>query len=107
MTTRDRILTAIAVVALLLLAAEMAESQTQLAPQQMRAAKAAVLTCTKPPTLPATVTNPDGTTVFKPGVDCASIVYIDLVTAAGTELKIIGVPATMTTINPPDWTVVP
>lgn len=103
---RDKILLTIAALALVALVAEFAKGQTKLGPQQVSAPRVAVMTCTKTPTAPVTVTNPDGTITTTPGSDCAGLYYVDVITPAGTELKILGTvqPAP---VNAADWSLVP
>ena len=67
--------------------------QTRIDPDQMKAPTVAVLTC-------------NGAT--SPTSDCTGLYYVDVVTAAGTELKIIGPVATAgATLDPKVWSVVP
>jgi len=65
-----------------------------------------VMRCTKPAVLPATVVNPDGTSTTTPGSDCAGLFYVDIATAAGTEIRLLGSSAALP-IDPAVWTAVP
>jgi hypothetical protein len=87
---RDKLFLAIAALALAAVVAEFAKGQTQIGPSQMKAAKAVVLACAN----------------ATPASNCTGLYYIDIVTAAGTELKIMGAPATAP-IDPAIWSVVP
>jgi len=104
---RDKILFAIAALALMALVAEFARSQTRVAPEQIRLPRVVVLqNCTKPQVGPVTVMNPDGTTTTTPGSNCAGLYYIDVVTPAGTELRLVGSQAPAM-LDAADWTSVP
>lgn len=81
-------------------------AQTRIAPEQLKAPHVAVMTCTKPAIAPVTVTNPDGTTTTTPGSNCAGLYYVDVVTPAGTELKILGT-VQPGPVNAADWSLVP
>lgn len=77
-------------------------AQTRIAPDQLKAPRVAVMTCTKTPIAP--VTNPDGT--ITPGSDCTGLYYIDVITPAGIELKIVGTIQPQA-VNAADWSLVP
>ncbi len=66
-------------------------AQTRIAPDQLRAPRFAALACIAPATANS---------------NCAGLVYIDAVTPAGTEIKIIGAPVTVP-IDPAAWSIVP
>lgn len=75
------------------LAVLLVRAQTRIAPDQIRAPRLAVLTCTKP---------------ASSGADCSGLYFVDLITPAGRELKIVG-PAIAdgVAINAADWSLVP
>jgi hypothetical protein len=66
-------------------------AQTSIAPNQLRAPRVSVLQCS-------------GTTSL--ASDCTGFYYVDVATPSGTELKIIGTPATAP-IDPAHWAIVP
>jgi hypothetical protein len=108
MTRGEKVLLVIGVVGLALVVVELARGQTQIGPQQMKAVKAVVLTCALPAVAPVTVTNPDGTTTTTPGSNCAGMYYLDVVTAGGAEVKLIGVPPLAGfAFDPSGWNAVP
>lgn len=87
MRKRDYILLAISVLALLLAVIDYGRGQTQIGPQQMKAPRVTVMTCTQIPS-------------------CAGLYLVDVITPAGTELKIVG----SASANPgpvSDWSLVP
>ena len=81
-------------------------AQTRINPDQLKAPRVAVMTCTKAPTPATTVTNPDGTMTTIPGSNCTGLYYVDVVTPAGTELKILGT-VQPGPVNAADWSLVP
>lgn len=68
-----------------------APGQTRINPDQLKAPRVAVFTCTKAPAATA---------------DCAGLYYVDVVTAAGRELKIVGT-VQPEAVNAADWSLVP
>lgn len=77
--------------AILLLWMTRASGQTKIAPDQLQAPRVAVLAC-------------HGST---PTSDCAGLYYVDLITPAGTELKIVGAVASGAALDPAIWSLVP
>ncbi len=92
---RDKIVTvvlsAIAALGLLALVAEFSKGQTQVAPAQIKAPRFVALACIPPGSATAS---------------CAGLVYIDAITPAGTELKLIGAPTTVP-FDPTIWSLIP
>lgn len=103
---REKLFLTIATLALVALVAEFAKGQTRIAAAQIEAPRVAVMTCTKAPTPPVIVTNPDGTTTTTPGSNCAGLYFVDVMTPAGTELKIVGT-VYPGVVNAADWSLVP
>jgi hypothetical protein len=67
--------------------------KTQVAPDQIKAPRFAALACVAPGTANS---------------NCAGLVYIDAVTPAGTEIKLIGAPPTAGfTFDPAGWNLIP
>ncbi len=66
-------------------------AQTRIAPDQLKAPRFVALACVAPATASS---------------NCAGLVYIDAVTPAGTEIKIIGAPVTVP-IDPAAWSLIP
>lgn len=66
-------------------------AQTRISPDQLKAPRVAVMTCTKAPTATA---------------DCTGLYFVDVVTPAGTELKIVGT-VQPDVVNAADWSLVP
>lgn len=79
------------IAAAMCLLVRLAVAQTRISPDQLKAPRVAVMTCTKPPT---------------PTADCAGMYYVDVVTLAGTELKIVGT-VQPDVVNAADWSLVP
>lgn len=68
-------------------------AQTKVGPDQLKTPRITVLHCVEPPE-----TSPN----------CMDLYYVDVITAAGTELKLIGAPATQfDVIDPTKWVLVP
>jgi hypothetical protein len=66
-------------------------AQTRINPDQLKAPRVAVMTCAKPAT---------------PTADCTGLYYVDVITPAGTELKIVGT-LQPEAVNAADWSLVP
>lgn len=88
---RDKIFFVIAALALVALVAEFAKGQTRVAPTQIQAPRFVALACVAPGTANS---------------NCAGLVYIDAVTPAGTEIRIIGAPAS-SPIDTTAWSLIP
>ena len=65
-----------------------------------------LMQCSKSPVSPVTVTNPDGTMTTTPGSDCSGLLYVDLVSPSGTEMKLVG-GAPISPVDASAWTAVP
>lgn len=66
-------------------------AQTRINPDQLKAPRVTVLSCVAVPT---------------PTSSCTGLFYVDVITPAGTELKLMAEPAAAA-INPTDWSLVP
>ena len=88
----QRVLFTLCVLLFLAFVVVLSRAQTRVAPQQLVAPRLAVLACS-------------GKTATS---DCAGLYYVDLVTAGGTELRIVGPEASNgVTLDPGLWSVVP
>ncbi len=72
-------------------------AQTRIAPRQVSAPRLTVLQCTATPISPKVGCTVDGT-----------LYYLDLITPAGKELKLVAVPSTLLEpLDPAVWSMVP
>lgn len=98
---RDKILFVICALGLIILAVELARGQTRLDGGQLRSPRVSVFTCTKPPSIVI-----DPVTGVQVVAECGGLYYVDVITAAGTELKILGT-VQPGPVNAADWRLIP